>query len=163
MAKLIVLRGNSGSGKSSVAKRIREVSTRKIAYVEQDNIRRGILKEKETDDGANITLISQIVEFALARDYDVILEGILNFPRYGKILRELAEKCPENYFYYFDISLEETLRRHETKWNSDQFGEKEMKQWYKHHDLTKFKGEKIIPEEYSLEQTVQKIIEDVGL
>lgn len=163
MGKLIVLRGNSGSGKSSVAKRIREVSTRKIAYVEQDNIRRGILKEKETDDGANITLISQIVEFALAREYDVILEGILNYPRYGKILKALAEKYPENYFYYFDISYEETLKRHATKWNSHQFGEKEMKNWYKHRDLTNFKEEKIIPEEFSLEQTVRKIIEDAGL
>jgi predicted kinase len=49
--KLIVLRGNSGPGKSTVAKR----------PVEQDNIRRGILKEKETDDRANIALISLIV------------------------------------------------------------------------------------------------------
>jgi adenylate kinase family enzyme len=69
--ELIVLRGNSGSSKSTVAKRLREVSHRKIAPFEQDNIRRGILKEKETDDGANIALISLIVEFALVRVRDV--------------------------------------------------------------------------------------------
>lgn len=155
-----MLRGPSGSGKSSVAKRLREVSERKIAYVEQDNIRRTILKEKEADDGANIALISQIVEFALTRDYDVILEGILNFPRYGKMLKELSEKCPDHHFYYFNISFGETLKRHSTKWNAHKFGKKEMKEWYKHQDLTYFDGEKIITESYTLEQTVKMIAEE---
>lgn len=159
-SKLIVLRGNSGSGKSTVAKKLREVSDRKIAYVEQDNIRRTILMEKEADDGANIELISNIVEFALSRDYDVILEGILRFHRYGKMLKDLAVKCPEHYFYYFDISFDETLKRHATKPNSHEFGENEMKEWYKHSDLTHFEGEKIITEENSLDQIVEMICED---
>jgi len=162
-SKLIVLRGNSGSGKTTVAKRLREISNRKIAYVEQDNIRRTILKEKETDDGANIALIEQIVKFALARDYDVILEGILNFPRYGAMLKELTKKCPDNYLYYFDVSFKETLKRHATKPNAYEFGAKEMKQWYRPHDLTGFKNEKIIPEDYSLEEIVNTIVEDSGL
>ncbi len=164
-SKLIILRGNSGSGKSSVAKQLREVSSRKIAYVEQDNIRRTILKEKETDDGANIALIAQIVEFALAREYDVILEGILSFRRYGGMLTKLLGQCPEHYVYYFDVSLEETLRRHATKppHIRSGFGEKEMTEWYRHRDLTSFEGEKIILEEYSLEQTVKFIARDAGL
>jgi predicted kinase len=33
-SKLIVLRGNSASGKSTVARRVREASSRKIALVE---------------------------------------------------------------------------------------------------------------------------------
>lgn len=128
-----------------------------MAYVEQDYIRRTILKEKEVDNGSNIELIEQIVEFALARDYDVILEGILYFPRYGNMLKRLADTCPAHYFYYFDISFEETLRRHATKPNAHEFGEKEMKEWYHHHDLTHFEGEKVIPEENTLEQTVNMI------
>lgn len=161
--KLIVLRGNSGSGKSTAARRLREVSSRKIAYVEQDNIRRTILKEKETDDGANIALISDIVEFALARGYDVVLEGILKFARYGDMLRALAEKCPDHYIYYFDVSFEETLRRHVTKPNAQEFGEKEMREWYRAGDITGFKVEKIIPENYSLEQAVEMIVGDAKL
>jgi adenylate kinase family enzyme len=161
--KLIILRGNSGSGKSTVAKRLREVSDRKIALVEQDNIRRVILKEKETDDGANIALIAQIVEFALARGYDVILEGILNFRRYGDMLERLRGACPETHVYYFDISFEETLKRHVTKSCAHEFGEKEMREWYKHRDFTNFEGEKIIPEHYSLEQTVGVIAAEAGL
>ena len=82
-SKLVVLRGNSASGKSTVAKQLREISQRKIALVEQDHIRRIILKEKDVPGGDNIDLIRQIVEFALGRKYDVILEGILDTRRYG--------------------------------------------------------------------------------
>ncbi len=161
--KLIILRGNSGSGKSTVAKRLREVSDRKIALVEQDNVRRVILKEKETDDGANISLIAQIVEFAIGRGYDVILEGILKFHRYGNMLERLRGLCPETHVYYFDISFEETLRRHATKPNAHEFGEKEMREWYAHRDLTGFAGEKLISEDSSLEQTIEAIREATGL
>jgi predicted kinase len=49
--RLIVLRGNSGSGKSTVARALREAYGRGIARVSQDLIRRIILKEK--DDGAS--------------------------------------------------------------------------------------------------------------
>jgi adenylate kinase family enzyme len=161
--KLIIIRGNSGSGKSTVAKKLRETSQRKIALVEQDNIRRIILKEKEVDGGANIDLIAQTVEFALERGYDVILEGILNFSRYGKMLERLRSLCSDTHVYYFDISIEETLRRHATKSCADEFGEKELRAWYKYRDLTHFQGEVLVTEEPSLDQTVEKIIRETGL
>lgn len=162
-AKLIVLRGNSGSGKSTVAKALREKSELKIAIVEQDYLRRFILKEKETEGNNNIALIKQTVEFALEHRYTVILEGILYFPRYGEMLKTLVEQCPDNYFYYFDVSFDETLKRHATKPNSHEFGEKEMREWYKPRDLTHFETEKVIPESYSLEQTVQFICSESKL
>jgi adenylate kinase family enzyme len=162
-SKLVILRGNSGSGKSAVAKQLREISQRKIAYVEQDNIRRTILKEKETDDGANITLISQIVEFALQREYDVVLEGILKFKRYGSMLDALIAKCPEHYVYYLDIPFEETLRRHATKPIAKDVSEDLLKNWYLHQDLTRYPEEKIIPEKSTLNETVGLIVKQAGL
>jgi predicted kinase len=154
--KLVVLRGNSGSGKSIVAKMLRESGKTKTAIVEQDYLRRFILKEKENEGIDNIALIQQTVEFALDRGYNVVLEGILYFPRYGKMLKMLTEKCPNNYFYYFDVSFEETLKRHATKPNSHEFGEKEMRHWYKPNDRTGFSSEQIIPETFSLEDTVER-------
>ena len=161
-SKLIVLRGNSGSGKSTVAKRLREVSDHRIAIIEQDYLRRFVLKEKETEGENNIDLIFTTVVFALERNYDVVLEGILHFPRYSKMLQKLIKNCPDNHFYYFDVSLAETLRRHSSK-QTYEFGEKEMREWYKPHDITNFQGERIIPEEYTLEETVKMIIEDAQL
>lgn len=161
--KLIILRGNSGSGKTTVAHKLREASVRKIAIVGQDNIRRAILKEKEVDDGDNIDLIVNIVEFSLGRGYDVILEGILNFPRYGGMLKKLVDQFPNNFVYYFEVSLEETLKRHVTKPNAHEFGEKEMRQWYKVMDLTGFRNEVIIAENSSLQETLEKILSETLL
>jgi predicted kinase len=50
--RLIVLRGNSGSGKSAVAKALRRSYGRGVAWVSQDLIRRTILGEKDQPGGA---------------------------------------------------------------------------------------------------------------
>lgn len=162
-SKLVVLRGNSGSGKSTVAKALREQGKTKIALVEQDYLRRFILKEKETEGTDNIALIQQTVEFALSRGYNVILEGILYFPRYGEMLEQLAMQCPNNYFYYFDVPLEETLKRHATKPNAHEFGEKEMREWYKPNQQTGFTTEKIIPETFTVDDAVKQILSETGI
>jgi hypothetical protein len=79
------------------------------------------------------------------------------------MLKNLAAKCPENYFFYFNISFEETLKRHSTKSNAHEFGEKEMREWYKLNDLTHFKAEEIIPESLSLEEAVNTILHRAAL
>lgn len=158
-----MLRGNSCSGKSTIAKALREKANSNVALIEQDYLRRFILKEKETEGTDNIGLIKQTVEFALSRGYNVILEGILYFPRYGKVLKELTDMCPDNYFFYLDVSLDETLMRYATKPSGVEFGEKEMREWYKPNQQTGFANEKIIPESYSVKQTVSKILNETKL
>lgn len=161
--KLVVLRGNSGSGKSAVAKALREKGRTKIAIVEQDYLRRFVLKEKENEGTDNIALIQQTVEFALSHGYNVILEGILYYPRYGEMLQGLVRLCPQNYFYYLDVSFDETLRRHSTKPNSHEFGEKEMREWYKPNQQTGLPSEVTISESSSLDDTVNKILSETEL
>ena len=39
------------------------------------------------------------------------------------------------YAYYFDMSFEETLKRHQTRACRDEFGEKEMKSWWREKDF----------------------------
>lgn len=56
--RLIVLRGNSGSGKSTVATALREAYGHGVAWVSQDLIRRTILKEQDRPGGVNIGLAS---------------------------------------------------------------------------------------------------------
>jgi predicted kinase len=76
--RLVVLRGNSGSGKSSVARELRARLGRGVAWVEQDCLRRIVLREHDVQHGANIGLIDQTVRYALDKGYDVILDGILS-------------------------------------------------------------------------------------
>ncbi len=162
-SKLVIIRGNSGSGKSTIAKLVRDACKQKVAIIEQDYLRRFILKEKEKEGTNNIDLIYKTVIFALSRNYNVILEGILNFSRYGKIIKKLIGVCPDYHVFYLDVSLNETLKRHQTKPNKDEFGEKEIKRWYKFKDTTNIKGEICIPESYILERSVKKIIMESGL
>jgi len=164
--KLIVIRGNSGSGKGTVAQRVREMSSRKTALVGLDHLRRVMLHEREKDpEGlANVIgLIEQTVSFALGKGYDVILEGILSMERYGEMLGRLKDVCHDHHFFYMDVSFEETLRRHATKLNAQEFGESEMRRWYKPHDVTGFNGEEIISESCTVEQAAEMVFKKVGL
>lgn len=137
--KLIVLRGSSGSGKSTVAKIMRASQERPMAIVEQDYLRRIVLKEKDAPNKLNIELIKKTAEFLLSNSYDVIMEGIFDKGRYSKMFEGIIEQHPSNnYFFYFDISFKETLHRHQHKSNRDDFGEKEMRSWYKQKDFLDF-------------------------
>lgn len=159
--KLIILRGPSGSGKSSIAKAIQKehlTQNKLISYIEQDYFRRIILKEKDTAHGFNIQLIKETVLFLLQNQYDVIMEGIFDKERYTKMFEEIIHIHPSNnHFFYFDISFTETLRRHATKPNKNDFGEKEMKTWYKNKDLLQCVQEEIISEKSSAEETIRDI------
>ncbi len=156
--KLIVLRGPSGSGKSSVAKAVRDLYVtegKKMAYVEQDHFRRIVLKERDAVGGFNIQFIKESVLFLLKNQYDVILEGIFDKRRYEEMFEELILLHPtHNYFFYFDISFEETLKRHDTKSSRNDYGESEMRSWYKYKDLLQCVEENIVSEKNSIEETM---------
>src|ERR671919_85356 len=121
--RLIVLRGPSGSGKSTTARRLRDHLGRSVALIEQDYFRRVVLKERDVPGGANIELISTAARFALDRGWNVIIEGIMHAEHYANMLDELRhDHLGTSVFYYFDVSWEETLRRHETRPQAAEFG-----------------------------------------
>lgn len=160
--KLIVLRGPSGAGKSTVAKAIRDYYGYPMAYIEKDYLRRIILKEKDIDGGLHIEFIKRTILFILENNRDVIVEGIFSAKRYENIFKEILAIHPENnYFFYFDVSLEETIKRHQTKPNKDEFGEKELREWYKIKDYLVLINEDIISEESALEDSVKQIISSI--
>ncbi|MGK5557576.1 kinase [Actinomadura kijaniata] len=67
MRTLIVPRGDSGSGKTTVTRRLRLAGPhRDVAVAGQDVVRREILREHDIPGGADIALIDTIVRHALA-------------------------------------------------------------------------------------------------
>ena len=158
MATLIVLRGNSGSGKTTIAKHLqKEVFGYETAVIEQDYIRRELLREKDRPNQPNIELINMVVRFSMKHKAVVILEGILPKKHYGDILLELANDFESTRFYYFELSFEETLRRHATKPNKDEFGEKEMREWFQAGDMMNLASEKVITAGMSRNEIIQLI------
>ena len=115
MTQLIIIRGNSGSGKSSVAKAVRAQLGSKTALIEQDYFRRIILKERDSAHDSDILdFLFQSAQFAVGRGYTVILEGILYSKKYREMLLNLTHEFSYLAFY-MDVSFEETLCRHKSK------------------------------------------------
>lgn len=171
-SKLIILRGNSGSGKTTIAKQLQQGLQphfvrdlgRGIMLVQQDVVRRDILRVKDIPGNPAIKLIEEMVLFGEEAGYDVILEGILNKDKYGDMLTRLATHFKGRVqTYYFDISFEETLRRHVTKPNSHEYGETEMKDWWREKDFLETLNERIISEDVSRDEILAMILKRLNL
>ncbi|MFG1816163.1 AAA family ATPase [Kribbella sp. NPDC049174] len=161
---LIVVRGNSGSGKTSIVEGIRQAHGRGVAWIEQDHVRRIIFQELDQPDGANIQAIRQLAQHALDRGYHAVVEGIMPKIRYGEMLAQLSNHhAGPSYFYYLDIPLEETVRRHATRPKATAFTAEEMATWYYATDLLDEPRETVIDQTSSLEMTVKRILTETGL
>lgn len=162
--RLVVIRGNSGSGKSTIAASLRAGCGRGVAIVGQDNVRRIILREHDRPGASNVGLIDLTVRYALDHGFHVVLEGIMYTTHYGEMLLALRRDLPDrSWWYYLDISFEETLRRHADKPNAHEFGEAEMRVWYRRRDLLPDGIETVLGPDATLEATVTRIISEVGL
>ncbi len=161
---LIVIRGNSGSGKSTIARRLRLQAGRGWALVEQDYLRRILLRERESDSGLAPALIQHNVQFLLENGYHVILEGILFTGRYGTMLHDLAADHPgPTHFFYLDVSFAETVRRHATRPQYQEFTADQMRDWYTELDTLSGVKEAVIAERSSEDETLNLIAEAAGI
>ncbi len=157
--KLLILRGNSGSGKSTVAEHLRKILNGKVALIGQDTLRRTILMEKDSLENKDIIgLLRQTVIYCLDKGYTVIVEGILSKPKYKEVLVELMDYAScESYVFYLDVSIEETVRRHTTKPIAPEVTEEKLRSWYQAKNYLDVPGEVIIDENSTLEKTVLTI------
>ncbi len=162
--RLVVLRGNSASGKSSVAAGLRERFGRGLALIGQDNLRRGVLHERDRPGAANIGLIDLTARYALDAGFHVVVEGILYADRYGDMLARLrADHRGPTHAYYLDVPLAETLARHATKPIADEVDETRLREWFRPRDLLPGGIETVIGADSALEETVGRIMLDTGL
>ncbi|MEK8168763.1 AAA family ATPase [Streptomyces sp. M19] len=165
--RLVVVRGNSASGKSSVAAGLREKFGRNLAIVGQDHLRRIVLGERDRSGGANIGLIDLTARYALDKGFHVVIEGILSADRYGAMLQDLAHAhCGVTRCYYLDVPFEETILRHATKPDAGypaRTTEDHLRDWYVHRDLLPGAMESVIDATSTLDKTVQRIMRDTGL
>ena len=161
--RLIVLRGNSGSGKTTVARAVRARYGQGCALVEQDYLRRIVLRERDVDGGIAPALIAHTARFALDHGYHVVLEGILARVRYGAMLTDLCHAHRgRTTVFYLDIPWEETLRRHATRLQSCEFGEAEMREWFLPRDLLGIEGERIIDQGLTTEETIELVAAELN-
>lgn len=164
MQRLIILRGNSGSGKTSAAKLLQERLGPNTMRISHDMVRMEILHVWGRQGvERSLPLMTELLRYGRRNSEFTVLEGILPYPEYKPLFdAALEEYGRENIFaYYYDISFEETLRRHQTKPNRGDFGEADMRRWWQEKDYLKNIEETVFKEDISLEGAVEKIYGDV--
>ena len=162
--RLVILRGNSGSGKSSVARALQRRRGRgHLAVVSQDVVRREVLWAHDRAGNPAIALMDLVARHSLDAGFSVVVEGILHPDRYAEMLLRLVhDHRGSTRAYFWDLPFEETLLRHATKDKASEFGEAEMREWW--YGAARIAGldEEPVGPECSLDHTVRRIEADCG-
>ncbi|MEU7906358.1 AAA family ATPase [Actinoplanes sp. NPDC049118] len=162
---LIVIRGNSGSGKTTTAREVRRRYGRGAALIELDVVRRVVLREHGgQQDPVAPGMIATMARCALDAGYHVIVEGILSTGSYGVMLRELiGSHTGPTAVYWMRVSFDETVRRHHRREEPIAVTAEQMREWYVGSDVLGVPGEVIIPETTTFDEAVAMILEGSGL
>lgn len=162
MHKLIILRGNSGSGKTTVSKELQKKFDKNTMYISQDMVRRQILMVDDGNDTLALPLMKEMLSYGSRNSEVVILEGIMYADWYRTLFVQAKELYRDNiYAYYFDIPFEETVRRHQMRDKCNEFGAEAMRKWWREKDYSDVLDERIIGQEYDKDSIVNKIYCDV--
>lgn len=164
MGKLIILRGNSGSGKTTTAKELQNRFGHNTMLISQDAVRREMLKVRDGENTLALPLMKELLRYGSEHSDVVILEGIM-YSDWYKPLFELAVQLygTEIYAYYFDLPFEETLKRHQTRAKCNEFGEEAMRRWWREKDFSDVLKEVRITSEKDMESVVEDIYNPVSI
>ena len=122
-------------------------------------VRRDMLKVHDRDGNLSIDLIRQIAEYGKGKCEFVIVEGILNSNRYGEMLNNLIRFYNyKSYTFYFDLSFEETVRRHNMRSKKMEFGEDSLRAWWNPKDYLGVNGEMILTNDMSQDDVLELIL-----
>ncbi len=163
-SKLIIIRGPSGAGKSTVSKELLKRSNRSTLLISEDQIRKMFNNHHKPGHDTSKKIATNAVKTGLSNGYDVIYEGILNLKTSGNNLDDIfSVHADENYMFYLDVSLEETLLRHDSRPEKSEFEAETMKKWWSYASPSGSSIETIISESSLPEDTVKTIANTCGL
>lgn len=115
--RLVILRGTSCSGKSTLAEKLRDYD-KKIAWLSIDNVKRIFSDFKDATlnlDDVNQTAVITIKDL-LERDFSVLVDGIFKNPAHLHAIRTLGEeKNIPVIVYQLDCSLEGLKQRDKSR------------------------------------------------
>ena len=160
---IIILRGNSGSGKSTVAKNLQRELGHGTFLISQDVVRREMIFVHDEPNNQSIDLLIDLVKWGQNNCNIVILEGILRSKTYERLFEIISSEFGNNIFaYYFDLPFEETLKRHNTRDKSKEFGEEALRKWWTEKDYLTQIQEKRITQDLAMVDIINLIKNDLS-
>ena len=164
MSNLIIIRGNCGSGKTTLARCLQKELGANTLLISQDLFRREILY---VNDGMNtlvLPLLSEMLKYGRYHCDYVILEGILKASWYTELFDTAISLFKSNIFaYYYYLPFEETLKRHEERDKKLEFGEEEMRRWWNEKDYLNNIQEKHFDQNVGLEDGINTILQNLNI
>lgn len=162
-SKLIIIRGNSGSGKTTTAQLLqKQFDYEQAMLISQDTVRINILNAKDRPGNPTIELVKLMAEFGKDKYDYIIIEGIFASVRYKELFDGLMDLfAPYAYVYYYELPFEETVIRHQTRDKVNDFGPDRMKKWWLEKDYLNTMNETIIDESFSQEEVLKLILDDL--
>lgn len=174
---VILLRGNSGSGKTTVAKALHQQLGEEAVLISQDVFRREIFHVKDTVNNPAVGLMIEALLYAQGKVPFIIVEGIFAREKYQDFLLFLLETFEKCLIYYFDVPFQTTIERHQTRPQRTLFSETSLQKWWLEKDLlfgenglvnknnntskkADLSKEKMISEKQTLSEIVTMILED---
>lgn len=132
---LVVLRGNSGAGKTTTAKALLAALGPSTLLLSQDTIRRVILKAPDHVGTPAIALILALIDWGKAQSFEtIILEGILKKSVYGPMLADLKQAWGDQMItVYFDLPFADAFKRNQMK--PVAFDRNTLTDWWQADDL----------------------------
>lgn len=162
-SRLIVLRGNSASGKTTVAAELQSTLGPGTANIAQDYLRRVVLREHDVANGDNIGLLANTIRYCARQGYDVIVEGILVAKHYREMFCELIAEHPgPSHVFYLEVDLGEAIRRHRERPLGRDVSSEEFRGWYVPNDLLGVPGEVVLDATADVGSTICAIVAALG-
>ncbi|HWV48933.1 MAG TPA: hypothetical protein VN035_05700 [Microbacterium sp.] len=92
-----------------------------------------------------------------------MIEGILHSEIYGEMLTRLIRDLRgTTASYYYELELEETLRRHRTKSKAEEVSEASVESWYRATDRIPLLNEVVFDADVTPEQALDIVLRDVA-
>ncbi len=155
MSKLIILRGNSGSGLSDVAELLQVKFGRNTMVISKEDVRYKMLWVSDGENSEAIPLLKQLLKYGSENSETTILEGDM-FTGYYSSVFDYAEQVFDKVFaFYFELSFNEALRR--LKCESDEVDEDTLKKNWKDRDYLNRFSEYIVYGNLSLTKAADSI------
>lgn len=132
MATLVIIRGNSGSGKTSLADALQaHFGSAECLVLHQDVVRRELLHANDQAWTPAVALLADLIRFGEAHYSLVIVEGILRRDVYGEMLHQVVSTWSGPVLtYYLDVPFA-TCATH----NAQRFDVATLKRWWRPNDV----------------------------
>lgn len=158
--KLVIIRGPSGAAKSTVARAVFEATDRPTVLVGRDHYM--FMFNGVDPSPPDKELVGTTIRFCLDHGFDVVCEGNFKLDTHVPLLTDLfAAHADENYVFYLDVSLPETIRRHATRRQIITIDK--MTERHPFSTPLGAPNEILIPESTSADDTVELILTVAGL